>query len=94
MRYTYISKSARRHSRGLPGHRINGQSLVIVEEFCYLGDTIGARGGTADSVIRKIRRRWSKFRDLVSFVASRGLPLERKGRLYSACVHSVMLYGS
>ena len=35
-----------------------------------------------------------KFRDFVPLFASRGLPLEAKGRLYSMCVRSVMLYGS
>ena len=36
-----------------------------------------------------IRSVWSKFRDLMSMVASKGLSLEAKGSLYSACVCSV-----
>ena len=32
--------------------------------------------------------------DLVSLLAIRGLPLGKKGRLYSTCVRSFMLYGS
>ena len=28
-----------------PGIELNGQSLEIVEKFCYLDGTIGARGG-------------------------------------------------
>ena len=65
----------------------------IVEKLCYLGDTIGDRRGVLASVIRKIRSGWCKFRDLVPLLASTSLPLGAKDRLYSACVHSVMLYG-
>ena len=45
-----------------------------------------------ESVIKKIRIRWSKFRDLVPLLASEGLPLGSK--VYFANAHSVMLYGS
>ena len=61
-----------------------------MEKLCYLGDTIGARGGAFDSVNMRIRSRWCKLRDLVPLLARRGLSLEAKGRLYSACVRSVI----
>ena len=54
---------------------------------------IKARGYAFDNVIRKIRSGWCKFRDSVPLLPSRDLPLVAKGRLHSACVHSVMLYG-
>ena len=38
------------------------------------GASIGAKRGAANSVIMRIRSRWSKFRDLVPLLASRGLP--------------------
>ena len=65
-----------------------------MEKFCCLGDIIGARGGAFDSVITSISSGWFKFKDLVSMLASRGLSLGAKGRLYSACVRSLVLYGS
>ena len=34
----------------------------------------------------------SKFRGVVPLLASRGLSLGAKARLYSACMHSIMLY--
>lgn len=55
--------------------------------------TIGFGGSVFDSVIIRISG-WSKFRDLVPLLASRGLPLRAKVRLYSACVGSIRLYGS
>ena len=36
----------------------------------------------------------TKFRDLVPLLASRSLPLGKRGRVYSACKHYVMIYGS
>ena len=63
------------------------------EKFCYPADTIGARGDTADSAITRIRCGWSKFRDLMPLLASRGLPFQAKCRLYSACVCWAVIYG-
>ena len=61
-----------------------------MEKLSYLGDTIGDAVGTVGSFIKRIR--CSKFRDLVSLLASRGLLLRAKSRLYSACVSSIVLY--
>ena len=77
-----------------PCLELNGQSLEITENFCYLGDTIRARGSAFDSAIIRIKSGQNKFRDFVLLLASRGLPLGAKGRLYSGCVGRVMLYGS
>ena len=65
-----------------------------MENFCYLGDTLGARGGAFDSAITRIKTGWHKFRDLMLLLASRGLPLGAKDRLYSGCIRRGMLYGS
>ena len=70
------------------------QILEVVDRFCYLGDTIGSRGGACDSVTARIRSGWNKFRELVPLLASKGLSLAAKGRLFQACVRSVMLYAS
>lgn len=40
---------------------LNGQSLEIVEKFCYLGDTIGAGGNAVDSVKTRIRSGCKKW---------------------------------
>ena len=77
-----------------PGIKLNGQPIEIVEKYCYLHNTIGAKGGTVDSITIKIRSEWITSRDLVTLLASRGLPLGTKGRLHSACICSVMLCGS
>jgi len=41
-----------------------------------------------------IRCAWAKFRELCPILTLRGASLKAKGRIYSACVRSVMIYGS
>ena len=56
-----------------PGIELNAQSLEMVETFCYLCDTIGARRGAFDSAKTKIKSGWCGFRDLVPLLSKRGL---------------------
>ena len=72
----------------------SGGSLEVVENFCYLGDMLGSEGGVERSVITRVGTAWRKFRELLSLLTSRVLSLQVRGRLYEACVRSVMLYGS
>lgn len=41
-----------------PDIELNSRSLEIMEKFCHLIDTIGARGCTGGSVITSIRIGW------------------------------------
>lgn len=52
--------------------------------------------GAVTSVLVRARNGCSKFvfGKFISFLTSRGVPLGAKGRLYSECVCSVVLYGS
>ena len=43
----------------------------MVENVC-LGETTGTRKGVVNRVIIRIMSRWSKFRDLVHFLACKG----------------------
>ena len=68
--------------------------LQCVEKFCYLGDMIGAGGGSRDASITRVRCAWSKFRELSHILTTRDVSLSIKGKLYRACVQSVLVYGS
>ena len=72
----------------------SGDSLEVVENFCYLRDILGSEGGVERSVITGVGTAWRKFRELLSLLTSRVLSLQVRGRLYEACVRSVMLYGN
>ena len=69
-------------------------SLAFVESFCYLGDTIGAAGGADQACRTRVRCAWSKFRELMPILTSRGASLKLKGKIYMQCVQSTMVYGS
>ena len=56
---------------------------------------IGVGGGAEAAVIARIRSGWRKFRELLPLLASRGTSLQLKGKLYAACLRSIMmLYSS
>ena len=69
-------------------------SLEIVDRFCYLGDVIGAGGGAEEASRARIRCAWAKFRELAPILTSRGASLRTKGKIYKACIRSVMVYAS
>jgi len=70
------------------------EKLECVSKFCYLGDMIGSSGGAEEASKARVRSAWCKFRELTPILTSRGASLKVKGKIYRACVQSVMLYGS
>ena len=42
----------------------------------------------------RIKKKWMKFRELLTVLTSRAPTLETKGRVYASCVRSSMTYGS
>ena len=69
-------------------------SLECVDKFCYLGDMLGSGGGAGNAVRTRVRCAWGKFRELAPILTLRGMSLKMKGKIYMACVQSVMVYGS
>ncbi|HXJ94687.1 MAG TPA: reverse transcriptase domain-containing protein [Terriglobia bacterium] len=69
-------------------------SVECVEEFCYLGDMLGFSGGAGEASRMRVKCAWKKFRELSPILTTRGASLALKGKIYSACVRSVMIYGS
>jgi len=51
--------------------------------------------GDADAAVEaRIRIGWNKFRQLVPLLTNKDVSLTMRGRLYTSCVRSSMLYGS
>jgi hypothetical protein len=71
-----------------------GVTGECVQEFCYLGDMLGANVGAGDAARVRVGCGWKKFRELSPILMARGASLALKGRIYSACVRSAMIYGS
>jgi hypothetical protein len=73
---------------------LQGVNLEVVSEFCYLGDTIGAGGGSEEAARARVRCAWGKFNQLGSMLSVRGASLKVKGKIYATYVRSVLIYGS
>jgi hypothetical protein len=71
-----------------------GVTIDCVDEFCYLGDMLGSGGGAEEASRTRVKCGWKKFRELSPILTARGASLKLKGKIYNACVRSVMIYGS
>jgi len=67
-------------------------NLEVVDEFCYLGDTLSVDGDADAAVEARIRIGLNIFWQLVPLLTSRDISLIRRGRLYSSCVRSSILH--
>jgi len=54
----------------------------------------GWTGGADAAVEDRLRTGWNKFRQLVPLLTNNDISLKVRGRLYSSCVQSSMLYRS
>ena len=63
-------------------------------KFCYLGDTLGSGGGVVEAARARVRCAWAKFKELSPILTVCGASYRIKGRIYSACVQSVLIYGT
>jgi hypothetical protein len=72
----------------------DGVCFELVDQFCYLGDMIGAGGGAGDASRARVRSGWKKFHGLAPILTLRGASLKLKGKIYKVCVRSAMTYGS
>ena len=64
-----------------------------MSKFCYLGDTLGSGGGVVEAARARVRCAWAKFKELSPILTVRGASYRIKGRIYSACVQSVLING-
>ena len=55
---------------------------------------LSAGGGVEEAVCCRVRCAWGKFNKLMPILTMRGTPLKVKGKIYKACVQSVIMYGS
>jgi len=64
--------------------------LECVDNFCYLGDLIGAGGGAEKTSRARVRFAWSTG----SSVNIKGSFSQMKRKVYRACIQSVLGYAS
>ena len=73
-----------------------GEGVLIekVDMFCYLGDMLNADGGCDLAVTARVRCAWKKFREYLPIFTEKGFSLKLKGKLYTSCVRSCLIYGN
>ena len=70
----------------------NGGVAKACGSFLYSGSLTDIKGSSGPEIRRRIKKATETFRRLWWIWAMKGSPLKLKGRLYSAFVHSVLLY--
>ena len=73
---------------------IDGMEIECVESFVYLGSVVSPDSRSQADVKRRLANAARAFRDLQSVFSDRNLSVSTKRYLYTACVSSVLLYGS
>ena len=73
---------------------IDRDEFEIVSESCYLGDVIRQAGGRTDAVTARIGSAWKAFHKLLPVLTNKGIFLVNRGKVFKACVRSVLLHGS
>ena len=68
--------------------------LECVPKFCYLGDTLGAGGSLDEAARARVRCFWAKFKELSPILTARSASHRMKGKIFRACVQSLLTYGT
>ena len=72
---------------------MEGGVVGEVKQFCYLGDVLECGGGSERAIKARVGAAWGKWKEIASLLVNRSIPLHHRGRVYEACIRSVMLYG-
>ena len=73
--------------------QIDGDRIEEVKEFCYLGDLLDSEGSVERTARMRVAAAWRKWREISSLLTNKDIPLKHRGRVYDACIRSVLLYG-
>jgi len=81
-------------SLAIYGPSLDEGKMEHVDKFCYRSHMISAGGGAGESSKMKVKFAWNKFRELQPILTKRGASQKMKGKIYRACVQSVLVYGT
>ena len=72
---------------------MGGGIVGEVKQFCYLGDVLECVGGSERAIRARVGAAWVKWNEIANLLVNRGILLHHHGKVYEACIRSVMLYG-
>ena len=70
------------------------EGVERVQQFSYLGDMMNEGGGCEIAVSRRCHLGWARFNELAGILCGRRFTWKLRGKVFKACVRSVMVYGS
>ena len=70
---------------------VEGGVVGEVKQFCYLGDLLECGGGSERAIRERVGAAWGKWKEIASLLVNRGILLHHLGKVYEACIRSVML---
>ena len=73
---------------------VDGGTLEEVEQFCYLGNILDSEAGVEREVRARVAAAWRNWWVLSSLFGNKGIPLKSRGKVYEACIRSILLYGA
>jgi hypothetical protein len=80
--------------RVAPSIQVNGSTLEVVDQFCYLGSTVSSKPSLEAEINKRIGKAATTFGNLQDRAwSNKNLTTRTKVRIYEACVLSILLYG-
>ena len=62
---------------------VGDKTLDVVDEFCYLGDTLSSGGDCTSAIINRCKVAWGKLRKSLLILTPRNLPFLGLSRVYN-----------
>ena len=72
---------------------MGGGVVGEVKQFCYLRDVLECGGGSERAIRARVGAAWGKWKERAILLVNRSILLHHRGKVYEACIRSLMLYG-
>ena len=73
--------------------KMQGEEVVKVEDFKYLGSTVQSNGECGREVKKRVQTAWNGWRRMSGVICDRRVRARVKGKVYRVAVRPAMLYG-
>ena len=73
--------------------KMQGEEVVNVEDFKYLGSTVQSNGECGREVKKRVQAGWNGWRRMSGVICDRRVRARVKGKVYMVAVRPAMLYG-
>ncbi|KAK3564694.1 hypothetical protein QTP86_024843 [Hemibagrus guttatus] len=80
-------------SEGSGTVRLQGEEVMKVQEFKYLGSTVQSNGECGKEVKKRVQAGWNGWRKVSGVLCDRKISARIKGKVYRTVVRPAMLYG-